>query len=132
MLLGMCTTINEVSTHGRWWGVLGLGRDTLNDSSIVADNMIMMPLWQSGIVGHAVIAHVNILLVLWLSLVFDRWGKFYPVLVWLMTSSIRRWKLKTTQAYSMGHREYQWGNIMMPITDHCVLQFTNMTMRLTQ
>jgi hypothetical protein len=48
---------NEGGTHGRWWGGLGLGQDTLNNSGIVADNMITMPLykWRRVIIGHAVL-----------------------------------------------------------------------------
>ncbi len=67
---------------------MNLGRDILNNSGIVADGMIMMPLWRRVIIDHVVIAHVNftVLQVLWLSLsgnVFDRW----PSLVWLTTTS---------------------------------------------
>ena len=72
---------------------MGLGQDTLNNSGIVADNMITMFLWRSRM-GHAVIAHVNVLWVLWLNLcskVFDRYlGDILSVLVWsTTTSSIR-------------------------------------------
>jgi hypothetical protein len=66
---------------------MSLGRDVLNNSGIVADNMIMMPLWRRVTIDHVVIAHVNVLQVLWLSLsvnVFDRW----PSLVRLTITSI--------------------------------------------
>jgi hypothetical protein len=72
---------------------VGLGRDILNNSGIVGDNMVAMPLWRRVIIGHVVITHVDILQALWLSLsgnVFDRWGgHILPSLVWLtITSSI--------------------------------------------
>jgi hypothetical protein len=71
-------------THRRWWGDMSLGRNILNNSGIVAKNMITMPRWRRVVIGHVVIAHVNVLQVLWLSLsgsVFDRWGHVLPSLV---------------------------------------------------
>ena len=69
---------------------MSLGRDILNNSGIVTDIMITMPLWRRVIIDHAVIAHVNVLQVLLLSLhgkIFDRWGDILPVLIWLTTTS---------------------------------------------
>ena len=81
---------NDVITHRYWWGGLSLGRDTLNNSGIVADNTIMMHLWRRQIIGHAVVAHVNVLQVLRLGSygkILDRVGSIHPVLVRSMTTS---------------------------------------------
>ena len=69
---------------------MSLGRIILNNSGIVADNMIKIPLRRRIIIGHVVMAHVNVLEVLSLSLggdVFDRWGHILPFLVWLTITS---------------------------------------------
>ena len=82
--LGISRPKSEITTHRCWWGGLGLGRDILNNSGIITDNMIAMPLWRRRIIDHAVIGHVNVLQVLWLSLcgeVFDRWCNILSALV---------------------------------------------------
>ncbi len=53
--------VSEISTHRHRWGNMDLGGDILNNSGIVADNMITMPLWRRVITDHTVMAHVNVL-----------------------------------------------------------------------
>jgi hypothetical protein len=81
--LDVCTRKNEVSTHGGWWGSLGMGGDILINPGIVVDNVIAMLMQCGMIIGHIIGAHVNIPQVLWLTLcsdVFDGWGHALPVL----------------------------------------------------
>ena len=71
---------------------MSLGRDILNNSGIIVDNVTTMPLRRRMIIGYVVIAHVVVLQVLWLSLrgnVFDRSEHILPSLVWsTITSSV--------------------------------------------
>lgn len=69
----MCMKEKEVTTHGGWWG-LCLGGNIQSDPGIVVDTIIAMLVCRRAIIGHIVIAHVNVPQVWWLTLgsnVFD-------------------------------------------------------------
>ena len=77
------------------------------------------------IIGHIVMAYVNVLQVLWVTLcgeVFDGWRHISPVLVLLViTSNILCRELNICVLVNGGHKD-----MTVPITDHETAH-TNMT-----
>jgi len=68
---------------------MDLGGHTLNNSGIVADDMITKSLWRRVAIGHAVVAHANVRLLNLYSKVFNGLAYNPPVVVCSMiTSSI--------------------------------------------